>query len=561
MLRTKIVTSLEKAFIDQKIDEFATLEKITALRGEQLSVQLLCTYDRTNGDFMHASIRPKLNVEGELSKYATLREVQSVPVTKPINNAGTDDNYLRTTPGLYPDVLLPLRYNGGVRIAMDYLTSVWVEIKIPEDFAAGEYELKFSIEDKEYTFGSSETTVKIEVIDAVLPKEDVYVTQWFHSDCLANYYGCEVWSDEHWRIVENFARVAVKNGINLLLTPVFTPPLDTAVGGERRTTQLVGVTRKKQRNGSYAYKFNFDLVDRWVDMCDRVGIKYFEISHLFTQWGAAHAPKIMATECKQYKQIFGWDTEATGEEYKTFIRAFLTEFVAHMKKRGDDKRCIYHVSDEPGLVHLEAYKAAKEIIADIIDGYMQVDALSKFDFYQTGAIKHPIPSNNHIEPFLEAKIPGLWTYYCVSQPINVSNRYISMPLWRTRSLGMQMFKYNIEGFLQWGYNFYNNQYSVDPINPYIITDCDLVFPAGDAYSVYPAPNGEAYESIRIISFFEGLQDIKAMKLCESLYSHDEVVAAIEEELGVTMTFETCAKSSDAMYRIRERVNKMIKERI
>ena len=35
---------------------------------------------------------------------------------------------------------------------------------------------------------------------------------------------------------------AAEHGINMLLTPVFTPPLDTAKGGERTTVQLVDVT-------------------------------------------------------------------------------------------------------------------------------------------------------------------------------------------------------------------------------------------------------------------------------------------------------------------------------
>ena len=136
-----------------------------------------------------------------------------------------------------------------------------------------------------------------------------------------------------------------------------------------------------------------------------------------------------------------------------------------------------------------------------------------------------------------------------------------MPLWRTRSIGMQIYKYNIEGFLQWGYNFYNNQYSDTPINPYLITDCDGSFPAGDAYSVYPGANGEALESIRIIAHHQGLTDIKAMKLCEKYYSHDEVVAAIEEIFGQELTFETCAKSAETMLLIRERINSMIKKAV
>ena len=136
-----------------------------------------------------------------------------------------------------------------------------------------------------------------------------------------------------------------------------------------------------------------------------------------------------------------------------------------------------------------------------------------------------------------------------------------MPLWRTRSIGMQMYKYNIEGFLQWGYNFYNNQYSGDPINPYVDTGADFTFPSGDSFSVYPAEDGTALESTRIIVFYEALQDIKAMKLCEKYYGHGKVVSAIEEIFGKTITFETCVKSSDMMLRIREKINEMIKQAV
>ncbi len=554
MLKLKFISSLEKVFPDQKIENFAKLDTLSALRGERVSVQLIYSYEPAVIHGAH-TLRNEIVLSGDLAPLATMREVRCVPVTMPTNPYGMDENYLRTTPGLYPDVLIPLRYNGRLPYSHNTLKSIWIDIDVPEDISAGDHTLTFKVIGNDHV-GVHETSFTLEVINATLPADEIYCTQWFHCDCLANYYDIEVWSDKHWEIVENFARVAAKNGINLLLTPVFTPPLDTTVGGERRTTQLVGVTKS---NGKYS--FDFTLLDKWVDMCNRCGIKYLEISHLFTQWGVEHAPKIMATVDGEYKRIFGWDTAATGDEYKAFIRQFLTEFIAHMKNRGDDKRLFFHISDEPGLQHLENYTAAKDMIADLIEPYFQFDALSKFDFWKTGAVKNPVCSNNHITPFLEAEVPGLWTYYCVSQPVNVSNRYISMPLWRTRSIGMQIYKYNIEGFLQWGYNFYNNQFSDTPINPYLITDCDGSFPAGDAYSVYPGANGEALESIRIIAHHQGLIDIKAMKLCEKFYGHDAVVEAVENVLGKTLTFDTCAKSAETMLLIRERINSMIKNAV
>jgi len=555
MIKTKIVSSLEKAFMDQTLDDFESLEYISALRGERLSLQLLYFYDRSDSpSIWWQPKRLPIVPEGELAPFTDIRRVFSVPVTKAIHPNGIDDNYLRSVPGLYPDLLKPLYYDGKISFTADGINSAWIEINIPQSFAAGEYTLTFSFDDGES--GKCESSVKIEVIDAVLPEEDIYFTQWFHADCLANYYNVDVWSDKHWEIVENFARTARRNGINVLLTPVFTPPLDTAVGGERRTTQLITITKI---NGEY--KFDFSNLDRWIDMCNRCGIDYIEISHFFTQWGAAHAPKIMATVDGEYKKIFGWDTDATGEEYTSFLRSFLTELLSHLKERGDDKRCFYHISDEPGLAHLENYKKAKETVADLLEGYTIMDALSNFSFYETGVLDHPIPSNNHIQPFLDAGVKDLWTYYCVSQPLKVSNRYISMPSWRNRSIGMQMFKYNIKGFLHWGYNFYNNQYSVDPINPYTEPCADFAFPGGDAFSVYPELDGTALESIRLVVFYEALQDIKAMKLASSLTSHDEVVSAIEDVLGEPLTFDICAKSANTMLKIREAVNEIIKRSI
>ena len=554
MIQTKIISSLEKVFIDRNIQTYPQLKRLSALRGERINFQIATTYV-TKGSpaaYIAPKFMPKLS--GELAKYADLRQIMYVPVTFTHHMYGFDDNYLKTEPGLYPDVLRPLYYGGTITFAKDGLNSVWVEINIPKDMAAGVYDFTIEVDGGE--FGQTSSTLTVEVIDAILPDEDIYFTQWFHSDCLANYYNVEIWSDRHFEIVENFRRTARRNGINMILTPVFTPPLDTAVGGERRTTQLVGVEVK---NGKYS--FDFALLDRWISILDRCGVEYIEISHLFTQWGAKHAPKIMATVDGEYKKIFGWETDALGDEYATFVRTFLTELLAHLKKSGNDKRCFFHVSDEPGLDHLENYKRAKAIVSDLLKDYTIMDALSKYDFYQTGVLDHPIPSNNHIKPFLEANIPGLWTYYCVSQPIEVSNRFHTMPAWRNRSIGMQMYKYNIAGFLQWGYNFYNNQFSGDPINPFYEQSADYAFQGGDAFSVYPAMDGTALESPRLVVFYEALQDIKAMKLAEKLTSHDTVVKAIEDAYGAEITFETCAKTSEAMHRIREKVNEIIKQNI
>ena len=557
MLKTKLISSLSRVFVDSSIDDFAPLTKLSALKGERVSFQIIHKREMEEGESMYAYrelFTPKIS--GALAKYVTLREVKNVGVELPIIVGNSDEHYERTTPGLYPDVLRPLHYGGKVIAKVAFPSSIWVDITIPADASeVGESELKIEMVNEGGVVKSTEI-LTVDLINAILPEQTLVLTQWFHCDSLAQYYDVPVWSEKHWKIVENFARVAHKNGINLLLTPTFTPPLDTQVGGERLTNQLVGVTVEGGK-----YSFNFDLLDRWVDMCDRIGIKYFEIAHLFTQWGAKHAPKIMATVDGEYKKIFGWETDATSEEYVGFLRTFIPAFLEHMKKNGNDKRCFFHISDEPQLEHLEFYRAAKNSISDLLEGYVIMDALSDYDFWKMGIVDTPIPCNDHIKPFIENSVPGLWTYYCCGQCIGVSNRLIAMPSWRNRSIGMQMYKYDIVGFLQWGFNFYNNQFSVDEAEPYTDLSGEHWVPAGDTFSVYPAPHGKVYESLRIVVFHEALQDISAMKLCESLYSKEAVVAEIEKIMGETLAFDVCAKSEATMLAVRARINEMIKAKL
>ena len=557
MICTKLVSSLEKPFLHQSIEEFAPLSFIRMMKNQRLSFQLFHT--ATTDEPSHRAML-KLQIEGLPEGTYTARTVELVPVSHPIDPNIPDDNYLSKAPGLYPDWLQPLHYSGTVQVIRGQLRAVWIDFEPNGTLPAGTYTVTLRLCAGEDTVASE--TLTIEMVNAELPPQTMHVTQWFHCDCLANYYHCEPWSERHWAIVENFARTARKNGITLLLTPIFTPPLDTREGGERLTTQLLDVTVTPE--GDYA--FGFDKLDRWIDMCNRLNIPNLEISHFFTQWGARHAPKVMATVqaadgTSEYKRIFGWDTDATGEDYTRFLRTLVPALLDHLKARGDDKRCFFHISDEPGLDQLEQYQKSKSVVADFLEDYTIMDALSKYEFYTQGVVKTPIPSNNHIEPFIEGNVPGLWTYYCCGQCQDVSNRLMAMPGWRNRSIGMQMYKYDIAGFLQWGYNFYNNMHSVDTVNPFADACGEYWVPAGDTYSVYPAQDGTAYESTRIIVFHEALQDVRAMKLCESFYGKERVVAEMEAVFGQEIKFDRCAKSSDIMLAIRARVDELIAEAI
>lgn len=161
-------------------------------------------------------------------------------------------------------------------------------------------------------------------------------------------------------------------------------------------------------------------------------MKYFEFSHLFTQWGAKHAPKVMAMVDGQLKQLFGWDTDSKDPEYTGFLTLFLQELLAFVKENDLEQRVYFHLSDEPNLADMDTYRAASELIRPILEGFPIIDALSEYEFYESGLIKHPIPASNGIRPFLDHGVEG---YGLIIAVPNTSSYLIAFFICRHHVIG------------------------------------------------------------------------------------------------------------------------------
>jgi len=187
-----------------------------------------------------------------------------------------------------------------------------------------------------------------------------------------------------------------------------------------------------------------------------------------------------------------------------------------------------------------------------------MDALSDFEFYELGYVTSPVPGCDHIEPFVEAKIKGLWTYYCTAQWDKVPNRFMHMPSARNRVMGLMLYKYKLSGFLHWGYNFWYSQYSQTSIDPYKVTDAAWGYQGGDAFLVYPGENGPI-DSIRHEVQYEAIQDLRALKKLESLQGREATIALLEDGLDNELKMTDYPHSTSWLLNLREQINKTIKE--
>lgn len=566
-LETKIISSLGKVFPDKV--QGSEIEGLSVFADEPASFQIAYRIDEDKpGLLLYAVIESDIDVWEEY-KVAYVPVINALPVNP-------DKYFDRSEPGLYPDILYKRNNNNTVKSdgftwtkimfemgerhlinAASSWQSLWFTLGGKNNpLTPGQHKFTVRLYNSFSEKLEAECTFNIEVLDATLGAQRLLYTTWFHCDCLADTYNVEMFSDRHFDIIESFAKAAADTGMNMILLPAFTPPLDTPVGSERKTAQLVKVTRTEK-----GYDFDFSLLERFVAVCKRAGITHFEHSHLYSQWGAKAAPKVMGYENGEYKQLFGWDTDSASEEYTLFIKSYLRALKPVLSKTGVGKNILFHISDEPSDKHLESYKKCLDTVLPEIEGYVNGDAISHYDVFSKANIHTPIISVNSedMDKFIEGA-PNRWLYYTGESLVDgFTNRLVSTTAPRCRIVGIQMFYFNMKGFLHWGYNYYYDKLSHGlcdvKVNP-----CNYGNYPGTSFMVYPDNDGTALTSARMKVFYEGILDYEALMKFSELAGREKAIALIESFFG-EMKFTYCPEDDLEIINFRKVLNEEIKKYI
>lgn len=541
---SKCISSLEKVMPDTKFDSLEEYGEATALKNEIFSYQIAYTLPESG--------RARLSVEtASTVPGITVRSVGYVPSLLPCYD-DHDEYIISDKPGLFPDVLEDVG-KSGFTVSKNRVSALWITVDARGVLPATHH-IKVILRNGEESV--CETVFTLRILDAELEKQSLIYTNWFHADCLCDRYSVAAFSEKHWEIIGNYMKNASDHGMNMILTPIFTPALDTAVGSERTTVQLLDVYKNDD-----SYTFGFDRLIRWIETAEENGIEYFELAPLYTQWGAANAPKIIAEENGETRRIFGWETDAYGDGYVNFLSQLIPALTAFFKERNMQSRVYFHVSDEPSADSPEKYNAASALIRKYTGGeFNMIDALSSYGFYETGAVKTPVASTNHIEPFIENGVKDLWCYYCCGQYKDVSNRFIAQPSLQNRILGIQLYKFGIKGFLHWGYNFWNSVLSYEMIDPYYVTDAKEAYPSGDAFIVYPGNDGKPVSSLRFEVFFDGIQDMRALEALEKKIGREKTLELIDSGLKEKITFSRFPRNNAWLLELREKINRILSDK-
>jgi hypothetical protein len=477
------VSPLEKIFPDTPVAEAARLQVEMSCARNEYEPGQFAIYAKS--DLTNVTIQLK-ELTHESNNYAIPTDnlqwnfVGFVPIQCNTPDA-PKDGLVRQAPGLFPDPLLEER---KMDIAAGKTQPVWLTVFVPKDAPAGDYTGKVIVSTKK---GKKELPIKLHVYSFTLPDErHLFISHWLWGLSVAEYYKVIPWSEEHWKILERYAKNMAMHRRNVAYTSIW----------------LIKIYSEQNKRLTY----DFSIFDRWVKLFEKVGaadrIEISPPAHTY-QWDW------------RSKKVVWWDMEAIDRKTGNTINLIpernwprlLTQLEEHLKQKGWLKKSFIHVSDEPSVRNVQSWKQFSRAIKRAAPGLKHIDATET-----TGLDGHlnvwVIKPNNFIENYnyytavQKKKGNELWFYTCINPKGEYPNRFIDYPLIKVRLMHWFNWRYKLSGYLHYGFNRWTK-------NPF--ADTEEGAPAGDRFIIYPGKDGPI-NSIRWEMSRESIEDYEYLWL-------------------------------------------------
>jgi hypothetical protein len=464
--------------------------RLDAARGETVSFQAAFSNPAGPGP-----VQVRIAVDPFPGLSVRVRKIGYVPL--PHHNTETPGRHLDCrghVPGFVPDPLFDEREAVAAR---GETVAFWISVGVAPECAPGEALLAVRADAAGTATPAMEAAILVHNL-VVRPRRDFPVTHWLYSDALLDRYGLDGFGPGYWRILERYLRNLAGHGQDVLYVPAFTPPLD----GVKRPTQLLGVAQT-----AGGWRFDWSLVKRYTSLAIQCGIRAFEWTHLFSQWGARDAIRVYQGRGEAERLLWRPETAGTSETYRRFLAAYLPRLRAFLDREGLRDRSLFHVSDEPqGPEALSNYRAAREMLRILAPWMKTMDALSDPVYGREGITDMPVASIAEVSRFAREGIP-CWGYFCCGPRGAFLNRLLDTPLAKVRMSGWLFRRFRLRGFLHWGANYWYRRATRTLIDPYVESSGGdwPTWSYGDPFVLYPGPEGPV-DSIRWEVFAESLGD-------------------------------------------------------
>lgn len=389
------------------------------------------------------------------------------------------DYATREAPFRVYDALEPVGADG---VSVEAETeAVYVCVNVPAEARTGVHALTLTLDVS--GCGSVTVSITLDAAAVVVPDESLYVTNWYTVGGMASAHKVRPWSEEHWDIVRGYGRQMRRMHQN-----VFWITWDLVVASS---------------DGGGGWRFDFNRAKRLIEEYLGLGFTVIEGSPVFGRddW-SANEFKINTPEGR---------VGALTPEGCAYTAALLNAWRAFLLENGWYDKLIQHVGDEPHGGCAAEYRILAGIVRRYLPGVKLIDAVETHELY--GALDIMVPKNDYYErnaaviENLRARGDEIWFYTCCIPGGKYCNRFLDMPLIRSRMLHWGNYKYSIPGFLHWGLNHWRGDPYEDttPLN-----GPTNRLPAGDTNIVYPLGAG-AIPSMRGEQMRAGAEDFELLR--------------------------------------------------
>lgn len=483
-----LVDPLEKVF-PETIFPTENFKEIDVARGEVASAQLVLRSAQNKNEV-------KLTVEvPELPNAAiSYGPVGYVRAERSYTEPAVDR--LVSNTGFYPDPILdkqPIKLQAGVTQAC-FLT-----IPIPKETKAGSYEANISVHTGNETIQKS---FLIHVHNIELEKQRLWVTNWYSLDpkrlmLLNKGEKVKPFGEVYWKLIKVLADKMASYGQNVALIS----PLDLA--------------RYKKEGDQY--KIDFSRFDQTVEIFKRAGVLgRIEGGHIGQRAGDWTSPFIVRVPKPGADSTAFLSLPIQDARAKAFYVQFFKALLMHLEQRGWLADYYQHIADEPIGENKQSYIDIASYVKSIVPSIKIMEACHSKDLAETIDLWVPQLDflNKDFAFYQDRKKAGdeAWFYTCLSPRGNYANRFIDLPLIKTRLIHWINYKYQIEGYLHWGLNYWNDEPFVETTG--INSEGGNILPTGDSWIVYPGYQ-KLYSSTRLETMRDGINDYTLLQMLEA----------------------------------------------
>jgi hypothetical protein len=458
--------------------------KIFGIRGEILS-----------GQFVLNSKKSMTNVTVEISSLKDLTKgntlpangaewnfVGSIPLGKNTPNQPISA-LVRQAPARFPDYLMAERQ---INIKENTFQSVWLTINIPENTVAGTYVGKVTVKSVQ---GDKSLPLYVTIYPLILPKErHLKIVEWYNTSRFPELHGIkEEYSKAWFDMLKIYAENMTAHRQN-----VFRVSMDAIEIRKSKTNEL---------------EFDFTRFDQIAQVFWNTGKMDWLETGFLTKFGEGDwfSTEIFLEDFSIKNSESGEKITLHGEEVIPYL---LPAFESHLRQMGWLSKTFFHVKDEPSVHNALAWRKMSSYLHQFAPELRRIDAIETT--FLLDDIEIAVPKLDALASWYESykdwqdKGNELWFYTVgIYQGSLLPNKTIDMPVMDSRIMHWLNYRYNVTGYLHWGWNQWTE-------NPYLDADIHI----GDGWHVYPAKNG-VLNSLRWEQMRNGIQDYEYFRMLEN----------------------------------------------